>query len=246
MAIKIDLLPGHVKQRRNLQLAILASVCALALVGTGLAMALDAKQKQLQTAQTNLAVVTEIAAKTTAAESEKTAADTTAQPITDTVSFLLAAGKTGPQRAALLNQVRQYIYNDTVINSIDVSDGQQAVIEGTVKNPLEYSRFLLNLRRAGPPAPGEPPGEAGPLFSALPRGVGPGGFNNGNTVFCAAPHADRPADYRGLPAQSHGERAAKISHSRFARPRRCRKRRPRWSSDGRSRRSGRLIRRLDG
>ncbi len=181
--IKIDLLPGHVKQRRNLQLAIMASVLALALVGTGLAMALNAKQKELLTAKTNLEVVTAVAAQTTAAETAKTTAETTMQPIGDTIAFMLASSKSGPQRAALLNQVRQYIYVDTVIKSIDLSDGANAVIQGSVKNPTEYGRFLFNLRRAGPPPAGAPTTDAGPLFAAAPRGVGPGGFNNGAAIF---------------------------------------------------------------
>ena len=189
MAIKIDLLPGHVKQRRNLQLAIAASVLTVALVGTGLAMALDAKQKELQTAKTNLAIVTAIAAETTAAETVKTTAESTAQPIIDTVTFLMVAGKSGPQRAALLNQVRQYIYIDTVVTSIDLSDGQNAVVEGSVKNPNQYAQFLFNLRRAGPPvvvagatAPATTT-DAGPLYGVAPKGVGPGGFNNGAATF---------------------------------------------------------------
>ena len=183
MAIKIDLLPGHVKQRHNLQLAIAASVLALALVGTGLAMALDAKQKELLTAKQDLAVVTDIAAKTTAAQEAQTAAETAAKPVNDTLAFLLFAGKTGPQRAALLNQVRQYIYTDTVVNSIDLSDGQNAIVKGTVKDPVEYARFLFNLRRAGPPAANEATTDAGPLFAAAPKASGVGGFNNGYALF---------------------------------------------------------------
>ena len=183
MAIKIDLLPGHVKQRRNLQLAIAASALALVLVGTGLAMALDAKQKDLVTANQDLAVVTEISAKTDAAQAVQTAADAAAKPVSDTVDFMLIAGKSGPQRAALLNQVRQYVYIDTVVQTIDVSDGQNAIVEATVKNPTQYAQFLFNLRRAGPPVAGETTTDAGPLFASAPKGVGPLGFNNGAVPF---------------------------------------------------------------
>ena len=132
----------------------MAAALALALVGTGLVMALDAKQKELQTAKTNLAVVTAVAQQTTNAQTAQTTAETTMKPISDTVAFMLASSKSGPQRAALLNQVRQYIYVDTVVNSIDLSDGQTVKVSATVKNPLQYAQFLFNLRRAGPPPPG--------------------------------------------------------------------------------------------
>ena len=183
MAIKIDLLPGHVKQRRNLELAIAASVLTLALVGTGLAMAYDKKQKELKTAQTNLQIVKAVADKTRAAETAKQTADTAAAPINDTVGFMLAASKSGPQRAALLNQVRQYIYVDTVIKSIDLSDGQNAVVVGSVKDPNEYARFLFNLRRAGPAPAGAVTTDAGPLFGQAPTAQGVPGFGNGYQVF---------------------------------------------------------------
>ena len=183
MAIKIDLLPGHVQQRRILQRTIAGSVLALALVGTGLVMALDAKQKELATAKENLAVATAIAAQTTAAQGVQDAAVAAAQPVNDTITFMLAAGKSGPQRAALLNQVRQYIYIDTVVQTIDLSDGQNAVVEASVRNPTQYAQFLFNLRRAGPPATGDTTTDAGPLFAAAPKASGVGGFNNGAATF---------------------------------------------------------------
>ena len=176
MAIKIDLLPGHVKQRRNLQLAILGSVLALALVGTGLAMAHNVKQKELLTTQENLRVVTAVAEQTTAAQTAQTTAETAMKPVSDTIAFMLASSKSGPQRAALLNQVRQYIYVDTVVNSIDLSDGKTVNIQATVKNPTQYAQFLFNLRRAGPPPAGAPTTDAGPLFSAAPKASGVKGF----------------------------------------------------------------------
>ena len=192
MAIKIDLLPGHVRQRRNLQLAIMASVLALALVGTGLAMAHNVKQKELLTTQENLAVVKAIAEKTTAAEGAQKSAEDTMKPISDTIAFMLASSKSGPQRAALLNQVRQYIYVDTVVKSIDLSDGQQAVIQGVVKNPTEYAQFLFNLRRAGPPPEGAPTTDAGPLFGKAPTAAGVKGFGEAPTFVAPAAPTDQP------------------------------------------------------
>ena len=193
MSIKIDLLPGHVKQRRNLQLAIMTSVLALALVGTGLAMALNVKQKELATTKENVGVFTAVATKTTDAETAKSTAEATMKPISDTVAFMLASSKSGPQRAALLNQVRQYIYVDTVVNSIDLSDGKTVNIEGSVKNPDQFAQFLFNLRRAGPPPAGSSTTDVGPLFASAPKVEGVGGFNNGAAVFVppAAP-TDQP------------------------------------------------------
>lgn len=183
MAIKIDLLPGHVQQRRNLQLAIAGSALALVLVGTGLAMALDAKQKALATANQDLAVVKAISAQTTAAQTAQENAINAAKPVNDTIQFMLVAGKSGPQRAALLNQVRQYIYIDTVVQSIDLSDGTTVNVEALVKNPTQYAQFLFNLRRAGPPPAGDTTTDAGPLFAAAPKASGVGGFNNGAATF---------------------------------------------------------------
>lgn len=193
MAIKIDLLPGHVRQRRNLQLAMLGGALALALVGTGLAMALNTKQKELLTAKENLDVVTGVAAQTTTAQAAQKSAEDAMKPISDTVAFMLASSKSGPQRAALLNQVRQYIYVDTVVKSIDLSDGKNVNIEASVKDPTQYAQFLFNLRRAGPPPTGATTTDAGPLFSAAPKASGVGGFNNGAAVFVppAAP-TDQP------------------------------------------------------
>ena len=106
---------------------------------------------------------------------------------------MLAASKTGAQRAALINQIRQYIYEDTVVTSIDVSDGQTAKIAGSVRNPTQYARFLLNLRRASD-------ANGGPLFAGLPRGGGVKGFNNGAATFRFAAHAHRSAGCDPLPA----------------------------------------------
>ncbi len=187
MAIKIDLLPGHVRQRAILQRAILGSALALALVGTGLAMAHNVKQKELETTQENLAVVSAISAKTTAAQGAQKSAEDSMKPVSDTIAFMLASSKSGPQRAALLNQVRQYIYVDTVVNSIDLSDGKNVNIQATVKDPTQYAQFLFNLRRAGPPPAGAATTDAGPLFEKAPVAKGVGGFNNGYVEFLPPP-----------------------------------------------------------
>ena len=174
MAIKIDLLPVTVALRRRLQRVILLSVLLLALAASALVLVLDAKQKELKVANANLAVIKTYEAENTAAEGQLATFISDAKAINDTVGFMLVAGKTGPQRAALLNQVRQYIYNDTVVTGIDLSDGKTARISGSVKSPDQYAAFLFNLRNASAVEP-----YGGPLFSDLPRAGGVGGFNNG-------------------------------------------------------------------
>ena len=83
----------------------------------------------------------------------------------------------------MLNQVRQYIFIDTFVQTIDVSDGQNAIVEASVKNPTQAAQFLFNLRRAGPPPAGDTTTDAGPLYGAAPRIEGVGGFNNGAAAF---------------------------------------------------------------
>lgn len=176
MAIKIDLLPGYVKLKRNLHRSIAACVVATGAIAGLLLMILHQRRLELETAQANLAVAETVVAQVTTATGEKTAALTAAAPLTNAVSFMAAASKTGPQRAALLHLVRQYIYEDAIVSSIDVSDGQKVVILATVRDPNEYARFLLNLRRASD-------ANGGTLFKGLPVASGPGGFANGAVPF---------------------------------------------------------------
>ena len=183
MAIKIDLLPVTVALRRRLQRVILLSVLLLALAASALVLVLDSKQKELKVADANLAVIKTYEAENAAAEGQLATFISDAKAVNDTVGFMLAAGKTGPQRAALLNQVRQYIYDDTVVTGIDLSDGKIARVEGSVKSPDQYAAFLFNLRNASAVAP-----YGGPLFSDLPRAGGVGGFNNGAARAFALPN----------------------------------------------------------
>ncbi len=176
MAIKIDLLPGYVKLKRNLHRSIAACVVATGAIAGLLLMVLQQRRLELETAQTNLAAAEAVVSQVTTASGEKTAALTATTPITNAVSFMAGASKTGPQRAALLHLVRQYIYEDAIVSSIDVSDGLKVVILATVRNPDEYARFLLNLRRASD-------ANGGTLFKGLPVASGPGGFANGAVPF---------------------------------------------------------------
>lgn len=176
MAIKINLLPGYVKLRRNLHRSIAGCVVATGAVAGLLLMVLQQRRLELETAKTNLAVAEAVVTQVTTATGEKTKALTDAAPINTAVSFMSLASKTGPQRAALLHLVRQYIYTDAIVSSIDISDGQKVVILATVRNPTEYLRFVLNLRRAADV-------NGGTLFKGLPVASGPLGFANGAIPF---------------------------------------------------------------
>ncbi len=176
MAIKIDLLPGYVKLKRDLHRSIAACVVATGAIAGVLLMVLEQRKLDLQTVEANRLVAEAVAAQVTAASNAKSASDAEAAPLLNAVSFMSAASKTGPQRAALLNLIRQYIYEDAIVSSIDVSDGQKVVIRATVRNTSEYARFLLNLRRASDT-------QGGTLFKGSPVASGPGGFANGAVPF---------------------------------------------------------------
>ena len=172
MAIKIDLLPAHVALRKRLRGAVVLSVLALAGTAGALALVYDAKQKELLTAQENRRNFEAIAARTTAAETARKNSETQAQAVNDTVAWMLAVSKTGAERAALLNQIRQYVDENTVLTGIDVSDGQNLKINAAVTSPTQYAQFLINLRRAADT-------NGGPLFAGLPRAGGVKGFPEG-------------------------------------------------------------------
>lgn len=176
MAIKIDLLPGYVKLKRNLHRSIAACVVATGAIAGLLLMALEQRRLELQTVEANRVAAETVASKVASVTAERNASLAEAAPINTAVSFMAAAPKTGPQRAALLNLVRQYIYEDAIVSSIDLSDGQRVVILATVRTPDEYARFLLNLRRAADT-------NGGTLFKGDPVASGPGGFANGAVPF---------------------------------------------------------------
>lgn len=176
MAIKIDLLPVYVKLKRNLHRTIAACLVLTGLVVGGLLLVLQQRKLELQTAEENLAAAQAVAEKATAAKGRASAATAEAAPLVGVVSFMAGAAKTGPQRAALVDLIRRSIDIDAIVSSIDVSDGQKVIIKATVRNPDEYARFLLNLRRASDV-------NGGTLFKGLPVAAGPKGFANGAVPF---------------------------------------------------------------
>ncbi len=187
MAIKIDLLPVYVKLKRNLHRTIAACFVLAALVGTGLALVLQQRKLELQTAEENLEAAQAVAEKATAAEGRARTATAEAAPLVGVVGFMTGASKTGPQRAALVDLIRRNIDINAVVSSIDVSDGQKVIIKATVRDPNEYARFLLNLRRASDV-------NGGTLFKGLPVAAGPKGFANGARPFQQPQPSQDPAE----------------------------------------------------
>ncbi len=164
MAIRIDLLPGYVGLRRWFK-RILAACLILVGAFAGILFLLYYRdQLALQTLQTNLANIEPIAKQTEAAEAAKAAADGEASPLLASVNFFVDAGRTGPERAALLYTIHKYVYAGAVVGSIDLSDGQNAKMTANVSTPDAYANFLNNLRRGTVPS--------GVLFKNLPSGAG--------------------------------------------------------------------------
>lgn len=170
MAIKIDLLPGYVGLTKWFRRVVTLSLLALALLLTALTLVYHSRQLELQTAQQNLEVAQALASQTTAADTATQNANSARTGYDAANNFMLASSKTGSQRSALLNLISKYIYENSVVRSIDVSDGKNVTIVATVTTPDEYLRFLRDLRQA-----------TGVVFAAspLPRVSGVGGFANG-------------------------------------------------------------------
>jgi hypothetical protein len=162
MAIKIDLLPAYVGLRRWFKRALIASAALVAAIGAILFLLHYKGQQQLAKLNQELQGVETNARATEAAETAKTAAETAAAPLQAFSDFVVAAGKTGAERAALLDMVRRYIYGGAVVSAIDISNGQTVRLSATMTTPDDYARFLLNLRRGSA-------SNGGPLFAAEPR-----------------------------------------------------------------------------
>ena len=171
MSIKINLLPGYIAWRRRWRTALWASAALLGLVGLVLVLAHLKGQNELAVRQADLENIEPFAKATETAEATTLALEQEAAPMQSFVDFSVAAGKTGPERAALLDLVRRYIYGGAVVRSIDISNGQTVNISATMATTDDYARFLLNLRRGTAPE--------GLLFSSLPTASGvPGGPND--------------------------------------------------------------------
>lgn len=168
MAIKIDLLPGYVGLTKVFRRVVTLALVSLGLLLTGLALVYHSKQLELRTAEQNLTVAQGLADKTAATVTATTTANATRSGYDAANNFMLASSKTGTERSALLNLIRQYIYENSVVRSIDITDGKTVTIVATVTTPDEYVRFLARLRSA-----------TGVLFAADAKLSGVGGFANG-------------------------------------------------------------------
>jgi len=172
MAIKIDLLPAYVGLKKTFARLLSAALVSLALLVAGLALVYHSKGLELETAKTNLTAADTVSKRTDAAAAAAKKADADRVGFDAANTFMLASSKTGAERSALINLIRQYIYENSVVRSIDVSDGKTVTIVATVTTPDEYADFLVRLRNA-----------TGVVFAAspLPRVSGVGGFANGAT-----------------------------------------------------------------
>jgi len=171
MAIKIDLLPGYVGLRRWFKRTLIVSVLLLAAVGSFLYLKYAQGELDLKTAKADAAMMATAANQTKNVQDQTTAFQAETAKIQPLVSYFVDASKTGPERAALLDLVRRYIYPNSVISSIDISDGKIVTFTATVETPDDYVRFLTQLRKG---TAGDP--YMGPLFATLPRAQGVGGF----------------------------------------------------------------------
>jgi len=195
MAIRIDLLPRYVALRRWFKRILAVCLMLISAFAAILFLIYYREQLRLATLKTNIANVKVFADKTDAAEAAAATATAEAQPLQSTVNFLVDAGRTGSERAALLDLIRRYVYNGAVVGSLDISDGKTAVFSGMVRTPDDYARFLLNLRRGTAPA--------GILFAKLPEGSGILGWPNrsGTTATAGAPGQPAPAAPAPAPGQ---------------------------------------------
>jgi len=169
MPLRINLLPEYVRLERRFKRIAAACVAIFACVALVL-FALYYKQGQnLATLQVNLDNIDAVAKQAESVAAEAKAANAASAPKRGAVEFAVAASRTGAERAALLELISRYIYGEAVVNSLDISDGQNVTIHATVRNPDQYARLLNNLRR-GSDANG------GPLFAGLPAASGVPGF----------------------------------------------------------------------
>lgn len=178
MGIRIDLLPRYVGLKRWFKRILLACLSLVGVFAAVLFLLYYREQLRLQTLMANRDAVKTVATAADAAGKAAEAKKSEAKPFQDTVNFFVDAGRTGPERAALLDVVHRYIYDRAVISAVDLSDGQNIKFTATVKTPDDYANFLNNLRRGTAPA--------GILFADLPALGGMQGYPNDEVGAVAA------------------------------------------------------------
>jgi hypothetical protein len=163
MPVRINLLPKYVLLKKYFQWALIACVAGSLIWVLALALIYANTQVQLKTLEASIANVDANATATQNSQKAKKTADDAKAPIDADVKFILAASQSGAQRSSLLAQFNHYIYPGSVVSQIDLSDGKTAVIQGMVKTPDDYARFITNLRQGTAPT--------GTIFSKLPVGT---------------------------------------------------------------------------
>lgn len=150
MSIKIDLLPGYIRLRKIFKRWLQIGLASLALTG-GLLYAINTRQQQ------KLQVVTANATALNARATEIEKINTDAQTVSDALGatrsangFFVDASKTGAQRAALLDQVRRYIYGRVQVQSLDLgtTDGSTVRMKVSIPTPDDYAEFIRQIRFA--------------------------------------------------------------------------------------------------
>ena len=174
MAIKIDLLPGYVRLRRVLKWTLLVSFVIVTAVGSVLYVLFEQKKGEAKVAKDNLEMWTPIAAKATAVAGEATAKDTSLANIQSTVQFFADATQTGPRRAVVVDLIRRYIMEDSVVSSVDISDGKNVTIVAAVTDSKDYSNLLLNMRLGTLNT--VPPPDIPYVWKSLPKASGIPGY----------------------------------------------------------------------
>lgn len=173
MAIRIDLLPGSVMLQRRFQQLIAASVLLVAGTAAILFLVYYKNHQKLEKYTADAEAIEKYAQQTETANTATDTLKTETQPMQTAVNFMSDASKTGPERAALLDLIRSYIYyaprGGAIVQAMDISDGQTLKLNATVRTPDDYSRFLLKLRQGSTD-------KGGPLFDGLPVSKGINGF----------------------------------------------------------------------
>lgn len=174
MAIQIDLLPQYVGLRRKVKWAAIIMTFIYIIAGTAFTLVWHAKTLEVKTAQANKAAYEAPAAEATKVKADAEAKVTSLKTIEDTVAFFTAATQTGPRRAVVIDMMKMYIAEDSLVSTIDIPDGKKVTITAYIKNTDDYGKLLLNMRKGTvgqTPAPGTPT-----IWGSLPLGSGIRGY----------------------------------------------------------------------
>jgi len=180
MAIRIDLLPRYVGLRRVFKRILVVCVTVSCVFATALFVLWYHGEQELSTLKINEETFAKVAKEAETAEAEATAKEAEVLPYKAVVDFIQDASKTGAERAALLNQVKNYVYRGSVVDEIDLSKGDEFKIAGRVRTVDDVARFTMSLRQASVV-------NGGSLLKDLPGGEGVKGYPALKTVDTAPP-----------------------------------------------------------